>query len=271
MIPEVETEIRDIISSPRRQFAIMQDRRAWYQLCAALDVLGDTQLAIDSFPSIASQSDGELYLIIYGLLQAMFLQQDAVAHLAEAVNIPVTDHAGLKAVRDIRNDVVGHPTKRGGNNTFTTHTISRWSLSKVVFEVYSSDKDAKSFRQRAIAIDELIENQRAGIEKQVAAVRDELLPRERLGATRNNQSLEDVARFVNPYVRGWVNYYGRFYQSALAPILRSLERSLTYWARRKYKRLRGHKRHAVHWLGSISRREPKLFVHWQIGIRPAAG
>ncbi len=93
----------------------------------------------------------------------------------------------------------------------------------------------------------------------------------RLGATRNNQSLEEIAWFVNPYVRGWVNYYGRFYRSALAPILRCLERSLTHWARRKYKRLARHKRQGVYWLGRIVRREPKLFVHWQIGIRPATG
>lgn len=93
----------------------------------------------------------------------------------------------------------------------------------------------------------------------------------RLGASRNNQSLEEIARLVNPYVRGWVNYYGRFYRSALAPIFRCLERSLTYWARRKYKRLERHKRRAVYWWGRIARREPKLFVHWQMGILPAAG
>ena len=29
-----------------------------------------------------------------------------------------------------------------------------------------------------------------------------------------NQSLEEIARFVNPYVRGWVNYYGRYYGRA---------------------------------------------------------
>ena len=91
----------------------------------------------------------------------------------------------------------------------------------------------------------------------------------RLGARRNNQSLEEIARFVNPFVRGWVNYYGRFYRSALTPVLRCLERSLAYWARRKYKRLRRHKRRAVHWFGRIARRDPQLFVHWQIGIRPA--
>ena len=93
----------------------------------------------------------------------------------------------------------------------------------------------------------------------------------RLGATRNNQSLEEIATFVNPYVRGWVNYYGRFYRSALTPVLRCLERSLVYWARRKFKRLRRHRRRAEHWLGRIARREPKLLVLWQIGIRPAAG
>jgi RNA-directed DNA polymerase len=93
----------------------------------------------------------------------------------------------------------------------------------------------------------------------------------RLGATRNNQSLEEIAKFVNPYVRGWVNYYGRFYRSALTPVLRCLERSLAYWVRRKFKRFACHRRQAVHWLGNVARREPNLFVLWQIGIRPATG
>lgn len=93
----------------------------------------------------------------------------------------------------------------------------------------------------------------------------------RLGTTRNNQSLEEIAKFVNPFVRGWVNYYGRFYKSALTPVLRELERSLAYWVRRKFKRFARHSRRAVHWLGNVARREPNLFVLWQIGIRPATG
>jgi RNA-directed DNA polymerase len=93
----------------------------------------------------------------------------------------------------------------------------------------------------------------------------------RLGATRNYQSLEEIARFVNPYVRGWVNYYGRYYRSALNPVLRHLERALVYWVRRKFKRLRRHQRKATHWLGHVARREPGLLYSWQIGIRPATG
>ena len=86
-----------------------------------------------------------------------------------------------------------------------------------------------------------------------------------------NLSLEDIARFVNPYVRGWVNYYGRFYRAALASVLRYLERSLGHFVARKYKRLKRHKRRAVYWLGGVARREPQLFVHWQLGIRSATG
>ena len=93
----------------------------------------------------------------------------------------------------------------------------------------------------------------------------------RIGATRNNQSLEEIARFVNPFVRGWVNYYGRYYPSELTPVLRSLERSLVYWVRRKLKRFRYHQRQAVHWLGQVAQREPRMFVLWSHGIRPAAG
>src|SRR5215212_4107566 len=93
----------------------------------------------------------------------------------------------------------------------------------------------------------------------------------RMASTRNNQSLEDLARLVNPSVRGWVDYYGRFYRSALTPVLRHLERALVRWACRKYKRFRGHVTRAAHWLGRVARRDPTLFVLWQVGIRPATG
>ena len=91
----------------------------------------------------------------------------------------------------------------------------------------------------------------------------------RLGATRNNQSLEEIARFVNPFVRGWVNYYGRYYRSELYPVLRHLERALVYWVRRKFKRFARRQREATYWLGRVARREPHLFYSWQIGIKPA--
>lgn len=92
-----------------------------------------------------------------------------------------------------------------------------------------------------------------------------------MASTRNNQRLEDLARLVDPSVRGWMNYYGRFYRSKCVQTLRHLNEALAAWARRKYKRLRRRERASMHWLGRIAQREPKLFALWQLGIQPQAG
>lgn len=88
---------------------------------------------------------------------------------------------------------------------------------------------------------------------------------------RSDKSLEDLSRMFSPVVRGWINYYGSFYKSALYPTLRHLNKILVRWAMRKFKRLRRHQRGAEYWLGRIARKQPWLFPHWQMGIRPAAG
>jgi RNA-directed DNA polymerase len=93
----------------------------------------------------------------------------------------------------------------------------------------------------------------------------------RMASTRNNQHLEDLARVVNPVVRGWMNYYGRFYRSKCVQVLRHLNEALAAWARRKYRRFHRRERASMHWLGGIARRDPKLFVLWQLGMTPAAG
>ena len=93
----------------------------------------------------------------------------------------------------------------------------------------------------------------------------------RMASTRNNQRLEDLARLTNPVVRGWMNYYGRFYRSKCVQVLRRLNEALARWARWKFKRFRRRERASMHWLGCIARRDPNLFVLWQLGVRPEAG
>ena len=88
---------------------------------------------------------------------------------------------------------------------------------------------------------------------------------------RSDKSIEDLGRMFYSTINGWINYYGRYYQSALYPIFQHLNQLLTWWAMRKYKRLRGHQRKATHWLGNIAKRESFLFPHWKVlGVRPAA-
>jgi len=85
-----------------------------------------------------------------------------------------------------------------------------------------------------------------------------------------DKSIKDLAHMFNPIIRGWVNYYGQFYKSALRPVLNQLNGSLQRWAMRKYKKLRRRKRRAFYWLGRIAKQMPYLFAHWRL-VRQSAG
>lgn len=80
--------------------------------------------------------------------------------------------------------------------------------------------------------------------------------------------LADLSRKHNAAIRGWTQYYGRYYGSALHRVFRPLNRRLVRWAQRKYKRFRTHEKRAWQWLRRVARGRPELFAHWQIGIVP---
>jgi RNA-directed DNA polymerase len=77
-----------------------------------------------------------------------------------------------------------------------------------------------------------------------------------------NLSLDDLAEWLNPIVAGWMNYYGRYYRSALEPLLQRVSNYLRRWAGKKYKRLRNYRRFKRWWTG-LQEREPGLFAHWR--------
>ena len=88
---------------------------------------------------------------------------------------------------------------------------------------------------------------------------------------RCSETLESLSEMLNPKLRGWINYYGSFYKTALYPTLNHINRILTKWVTWKFKRFKGHRRRATHWLGRIAQKQPTLFAHWQMGVKPAAG
>jgi RNA-directed DNA polymerase len=74
-------------------------------------------------------------------------------------------------------------------------------------------------------------------------------------------TLEGLAQRINPIVRGWMNYYGRFYRSKLYPLLMRINTYLVRWAGRKFKRLRGFNR-AYNWWWKVVPANQSLFAHW---------
>ncbi len=85
---------------------------------------------------------------------------------------------------------------------------------------------------------------------------------------QTTKTLAELAAWVNRRIQGWLNYYGQFYKSALRPLLRNLNEHLARWARRKYKRLHNSRAAAYGLLHRVAREEPRLFVHWRLGVLP---
>jgi RNA-directed DNA polymerase len=75
-------------------------------------------------------------------------------------------------------------------------------------------------------------------------------------------SERDLARWLNPIVSGWMNYYGRFYRSQLYPLLRRINVYLVRWMRKKYKRLRTFTKAHAAWRRT-TRQYPRYFAHWR--------
>jgi hypothetical protein len=78
---------------------------------------------------------------------------------------------------------------------------------------------------------------------------------------RTDMSLDDLARWLNPIIAGWINYYGRYYRTALDPP-EAVNAYLRRWAGRKYKRLRIDRRFRGWWT-ALLQRQPDLFTHWR--------
>ena len=79
---------------------------------------------------------------------------------------------------------------------------------------------------------------------------------------RTRLDLGELAERINPIVRGWMNYYGRFYRSQLYPLLKRINAYLVRWAGKKYRRLASFKRVRRWWFRVVDR-EPGLFAHWR--------
>jgi RNA-directed DNA polymerase len=84
---------------------------------------------------------------------------------------------------------------------------------------------------------------------------------------QTQRMLGDVAQMLNPLLRGWIEYYGRYTPSALYPLFRYVNATLLAWAQRKFKRFKAHKVRAAYFLMKLAQTRAELFVHWQYGMR----
>jgi RNA-directed DNA polymerase len=162
-------------------------------------------------------------------LEQRFVECGLTLHPEKTKIVYCKDDERRGTYRDHKFDFLGY--------TFRPRLSRRWHGFGVVFSPAASDKALKKIRQtvRGWALHE-----------------------------RSDKSLDDLARMFNANIRGWINYYSRYYKSALYPTLRHIDRILARWAHRKFKSLRRHRRRSQQWLERIARRQPDLFAHWRL-------
>ena len=83
---------------------------------------------------------------------------------------------------------------------------------------------------------------------------------------RSFKSIVGIAHYLNPMIRGWVNYYGRFRGSELSKVFYLLHKRLVRWARNRYKRYKTSLNRAYKWLKRVRKQFPYLFFHWKLGF-----
>lgn len=147
---------------------------AWNKLWSASDNAEDTQVAIDEF---MSRGTGKLGM--YGVLQAMVVQQDAIMHIEEALGLVPTqlqDTPEMREIRTVRDETTGHPsgTRRNGvmssykDGTISYTSVSLAKSSSRVLEYVIWSKDGNEFKK--IDLEEAIKKQEEALCRVVDSV-----------------------------------------------------------------------------------------------------
>lgn len=168
---ELIRKIYNHINRTEKITSLLSNRQKWDRLTSALNVLEDTSWAIEYYLSndYPSEFKGK-YLYTYGLLQALFVQEDAVNSISIALfgrKIDFkTSYPKAYAVREMRNDVAGHPTNRGTSNYIY---LAQCSLRKDSFYYIKDDSMTEqsenidvdvyaAISEMASCINEILEN-----------------------------------------------------------------------------------------------------------------
>jgi hypothetical protein len=149
--------LRELVNKQPRKRELQSTPKNWLKLCASMDALGDSELALIAYEHRRKLVTlGEAYLHVYGALQALFLQQDAVRSIHCALGCDPPKSQVLDDIRDIRNDTVGHPANRKGG---TAHFISQITLASTGFSYISATPPAE-FESKQVNLLDMIADQR---------------------------------------------------------------------------------------------------------------
>ena len=143
----------------------------------SLDTAEDTMLALSFFVKGGiGRSDGEKLLRLYGFLQAIYLQQDALEKLNDlfvGTKLTHSNDSGWRHLRDLRNLAIGHPVEHTRKKRVKRTFITRGSLHTQGFDYQVWIRDTGQFAFESADLDLILLNyldEAAGILKAILPV-----------------------------------------------------------------------------------------------------
>lgn len=133
-----------------------------------------TEQAFDAYHDTSEpESSGGTYLIIYGVLQSLFIQQDAIKNLCDALGLTYTPDPQMRIIREIRNQSSGHPTEVTRGRSRSYNHIVRISMSISTFTLVTFDENG-TFTTTDVDVTDLIKSQRILVEAALENVIEKL-------------------------------------------------------------------------------------------------
>ena len=170
-------QIDSLISNQEFLEKYLSDNNKVFKVKSSLYVLQDTQLVINLYLSKNLIKISKLsnwlekkslsYLIVYGFLQSLYIQQNAIKSLCKALNICeksiINGNPKLRNIRNIRNHTIGHPSDRHdkGESFLSQQTVNQYSFKYTEFKNDSTniiDVDIKKLaKQQIFEIEQIID------------------------------------------------------------------------------------------------------------------
>jgi hypothetical protein len=161
-VAELEQDVRERINRPRMQRALMEKTAGWNTVCSALDIIGDTEMALSAYLSHPKvEEPGLRYLFVYGAFQLLQSQQGAVQYLCNALSVKTKTKPKISRITALRSTAVAHPTSGRENNAHRAGFIQRVSLTHAGFTLMTVYSDSTRHKHEHVNLPELIANQRA--------------------------------------------------------------------------------------------------------------
>ncbi len=158
-------DFRELVAHPGEElrYDLIEKGPESNKLCSAMDLIDDIIMAFHSYLKHEDEDWGSIYIYIFGVLQALYIQYTAVEQIGKIVYKfcqkqkyeIIKMYPALEEVNSIRTGLAGHPVISEGGRS---HFISRHNLSSKEFEylVFNQSNKCKTSK---VNICKLIETQ----------------------------------------------------------------------------------------------------------------